>query len=148
TDPDNTFAVRLIYGPSGCGKSSLVRAGLLPRLANHVIAIYIEATSDETETRLLKGLRKHFPDLPVDLSLTESLAAIRRGRSLHGKQKVLLILDQFEQWLHAKRAEENTSLVQALRQCDGGRVQSIVMIRDDFWLAVSRFLRELEIRLV
>src|SRR5262249_29915200 len=28
TDPDNTFAVGLIYGPSGCGKSSLVKAGL------------------------------------------------------------------------------------------------------------------------
>jgi serine/threonine protein kinase len=32
TDPDNTFAVGLIYGPSGCGKSSLVKAGLLPAL--------------------------------------------------------------------------------------------------------------------
>ncbi len=43
------------------------------------------------------------------------------------------------------RNEENTELVQALRQCDGGRVQCLVMVRDDFWLAVSRFLRELEI---
>ena len=33
TDPDKTFKVGLIYGPSGCGKSSLVKAGLLPRLA-------------------------------------------------------------------------------------------------------------------
>jgi hypothetical protein len=33
TDPDDTFAVGLLYGPSGCGKSSLVKAGLLPRLA-------------------------------------------------------------------------------------------------------------------
>ena len=38
--------------------------------------------------------------------------------------------------------------MQALRQCDGGRAQCIVMVRDDFWLAVSRFLRELEVRLV
>ena len=28
-----TFTVGVIYGPSGCGKSSLVKAGLLPRLA-------------------------------------------------------------------------------------------------------------------
>ena len=33
TDADKTFRVGLIYGPSGCGKSSLVKAGLLPRLA-------------------------------------------------------------------------------------------------------------------
>src|SRR5205085_1459950 len=39
-DADSTFAVGLIYGPSGCGKSSLVKAGLLPRLSEKVIAIY------------------------------------------------------------------------------------------------------------
>src|SRR5262249_46752718 len=55
TDADSTFSVGLIYGPSGCGKSSLVKAGLLPRLAKAVTAVYIEATGEETETRLLKG---------------------------------------------------------------------------------------------
>ena len=55
TDPDKTFSVGLIYGPSGCGKSSLVKAGLLPRLARHVIAVYVEATAEETEARLLEG---------------------------------------------------------------------------------------------
>jgi eukaryotic-like serine/threonine-protein kinase len=43
-DPDLTFEVGLTYGPSGCGKSSLVKAGLLPRLAKHVLTVYIEAT--------------------------------------------------------------------------------------------------------
>src|SRR5262249_24029434 len=38
TDPDKTFSVGLIYGPSGCGKSSLVKAGLLPRLSEEVLA--------------------------------------------------------------------------------------------------------------
>src|SRR5439155_5691215 len=63
-------------------------------------------------------------------------------------KKVFIVLDQFEQWLHAKREEENTELVQALRQCDGSRVQCIVMVRDDFWMAVIRFMRDLEIRLL
>ena len=76
TDPDKTFNVGLIYGPSGCGKSSLVRAGLLPRLAKHVLTVYIEATPDQTETKLLKGLRKVCPDLPTGLGLVDSLAAI------------------------------------------------------------------------
>ncbi len=58
TDADTTFAVGLIYGPSGCGKSSQVKAGLLPRLAEHVLPVYLEAASDDTEARLLKGLRK------------------------------------------------------------------------------------------
>src|SRR5262249_62208861 len=63
-------------------------------------------------------------------------------------RKVRLVLDQVEQWLHARRAEDKTELVQALRQCDGGRVQGVVLVRDDFWLAVSRFVRELEVDLV
>src|SRR5262249_41276993 len=35
-----------------------------------------------------------------------------------------------------------------LRQCDGGRVQCVVMVRDDFWMAATRLMRELEVRLV
>ena len=74
-DPDKTFRVGLIYGPSGCGKSSLVKAGLLPRIGKLVISVYVEATPDETEVRLLKGLRKACPRLPQELGLLESLAA-------------------------------------------------------------------------
>ena len=148
TDADSTFTVGLIYGPSGCGKSSLVKAGLLPRLSADVIAVYVEATAGETEVRFLHGLRKRCAALPADLGLKETLAALRRGQGVPVGKKVLIVLDQFEQWLHAKKEEQNTALVQALRQCDGGRVQCVVMVRDDFWMAATRFMRELEVRLV
>ncbi len=147
-DPDRSFKVGLIYGPSGCGKSSLVKAGLLPRLGKHIITVYIEATPEETEARLLKGLRKVCPELPRELGLVDSLANLRRGHALPPEHKVLLMLDQFEQWLFAKRGEENTKLVSALRQCDGEQLQAVVMVRDDFWMAATRFMRELEIDLV
>ncbi len=145
-EADITFSVGLIYGPSGCGKSSLVKAGLLPRLAKSIRAVYVEATGEETEARLVKGLRRQLLDLPGNLSLIKSLAVLRQGRYLEPGQKVLLVLDQFEQWLHARRDKEDTELVRALRHCDGGRLQCIVMVRDDFWLAVSRFMQGLEIR--
>src|SRR5262249_50846151 len=74
--------------------------------------------------------------------------ALRQGRYLEAGQKVLLVLDQFEQWLHARRSQENTELVKALRQCDGGRVQGLVMVRDDFWMAATRFMASLEISLL
>jgi serine/threonine protein kinase/formylglycine-generating enzyme required for sulfatase activity len=148
TGSDNTLTVGLIYGPSGCGKSSLLKAGLLPRLAQHVIPIYMEAAAEETEGRLLKALRKHCPDLPNDLGLVESIAALRKGRGLPASAKVVLVLDQFEQWLHAKGAEDNSVLAQALRQCDGERVQCLVAVRDDFWMAASRFMRDLEVPLL
>ncbi len=147
-DPELTFKVGLICGPSGCGKSSLVKAGLLPRLGKHVLTVYIEATPEETEARLLKGLRRACPELSRGLGLVDSLAYMRRGRILRPERKVLLVLDQFEQWLHARRGEENTELIAALRQCDGEHVQAVVLVRDDFWLAASRFLRDLDIRLI
>jgi serine/threonine protein kinase/formylglycine-generating enzyme required for sulfatase activity/tetratricopeptide (TPR) repeat protein len=148
TDPDTAFKVGLIYGPSGCGKSSLVKAGLLPRLGTNVLPVYIEATSEETEARLLRGLRKACPDLPVDHTLVDSMAALRRGRVVPLREKTLLVIDQFEQWLIAQQGEDDAELVSALRQCDGEHVQAIVMVRDDFWMAATRFMRDLEIDLV
>ena len=82
------------------------------------------------------------------LGLVDSLAKLRKGRVLPPERKVLLVLDQFEQWLFARRGEENTELVAALRQCDGEHVQAVVMVRDDFWMAATRFMRDLEIRLL
>ena len=73
--------------------------------------------------------------------MVDSLAQLRRGRILTPGRKVLLVLDQFEQWLHSKRGEENTELIAALRQCDGEHLQAVVMVRDDFWMAATRFMR-------
>jgi serine/threonine protein kinase len=148
TDPDATFKVALIYGPSGCGKSSLVKAGLLPRLGMNVLAVYTEATSEDTETRLLRGMRKAYPDLPAEHTLVDAMAALRRGRVLRPGQKALLVIDQFEQWLLERRGDADTELVAALRQCDGEHVHAIVMVRDDFWMAATRFMRNLEIDLI
>jgi eukaryotic-like serine/threonine-protein kinase len=144
-DADDPFSVGLIYGPSGCGKSSLLKAGLLPRLSDRVTVVCVEATAAGTEARLLNGLRKRFPGLPAEATLPEAVAALRSG--LAGNGKVLIVLDQFEQWLHA-HPEPHTELVKALRHCDGGRVQCLVLVRDDFWLPVSRFTSELEVDLV
>src|SRR5579883_1368295 len=147
-DPDNTFAVGVLYGPSGCGKSSLVKAGLLPHLSKEVIAAYLEATAAGTETRLQHMLRKRCPALSAELSVKEMLAALRRGQCTPPDTKVLIVLDQFEQWLHANREVSNTELVQALRQSDGEHLQCILMVRDDFWMATTRLMQQLEIRLV
>src|SRR5262249_28359761 len=112
------------------------------------IAVYIETTAEATATRLLNGLRKRCLALPAQLGLKETLAALRRGQGLPVGKKVLLVLDQFEQWLHAPSNVDDADLVQGLQQCDGSRVQFLVLARYDFWLAVSRFLRDLEVDLI
>jgi formylglycine-generating enzyme required for sulfatase activity len=147
-DPRETFPVGLLYGPSGCGKSSLVRAGLLPRLASNVRVVYLEATADETEHHLQQRLQQQFFADRPPCRLAEHLAALRSGERLPPGVKLLLVLDQFEQYLHGKTDKERRGLVAALRQCDGAHVQCLLMVRDDFWLAVGRFLFELEVDLV
>ena len=144
-EPDTTFRVGVIYGPSGCGKSSLVKAGLLPRLSDPVLRVYVEATPDQTESDLLKGIRWKCPDLPPDLGLDRTLAALHDGGGLPLGRRLLLVIDQFEQWLVANLWREDTDLEKALGHCDEERVRAILMVRDDFLSATIQFMEEIGI---
>ncbi|NLX98425.1 MAG: SUMF1/EgtB/PvdO family nonheme iron enzyme [Rhodopirellula sp.] len=147
-DPEESFAVGVMYGPSGCGKSSLVRAGLLPRLSTRIHTVYVEAAADDTEARILKKLLRRYPELPKDAGLADCLAALRCGCGPAEGSKLLVVVDQFEQWLHGRGEADRRRLVEALRHCDGARLQCLLLVRDEFWLALSRFMSELEIDLV
>ena len=145
TDPAQTFSVGLIYGPSGCGKSSLLKAGIQPRLAAHVTPLYLECTPGNTELQLSSGVRRRLPELATAADLAETLVRWREESEVAPGRKLLIILDQFEQWLHAHGGEEDGALVRALRQCDGGRAECILIVRDDFWMSAIRFMRCLEV---
>ena len=56
------------------------------------------------------------------------------------------MIDQFEQWYHAKGAEPETELANALSECDGGRVQAIILVRDDYSMALHRFMAVIGVR--
>lgn len=147
-DATEAFSVGLLYGPSGCGKSSLVRAGLLPRLAPRIRVVHVEATADDTEAVLQHRIGQQLNGLNPTGKLVETLAQVRRGQGLAPDEKLLVVIDQFEQWLHGRVDRERRELLAALRQCDGSRLQCLLMVRDDFWLAVGRFMSELEVDLV
>ena len=138
--------VGVIYGPSGCGKSSLVRAGLLPILGDKFVPLIIEATSEDTEVRLLKALRQAVPGLPVGDSLVDICRRVG-DRGAGGGRRVLLVFDQFEQWLHAHPDLTQSQLLAGLRNCNGTRLQALFLVRDDFWSPLTRFMEQLEIPL-
>ena len=146
TDPDKTFRVGLLYGPSGCGKSSLLKAGVIPRLGDGCHVDLHRVNRSGYRGSAAQGARKECPDLPHDLDLLETAKALRRGQG--GRKKVLVVLDQFEQWLHARPAIEQSDLTRALRQSDGQHLQCVVSVRDDFWMAITHLMDELEIALV
>ena len=147
-EPGAAFNVGLLYGPSGCGKSSLIKAGVLPRLNSDVVSIHVDSTPQATESEILRQLRRRFKSIPPELNLTESLRGLRESAGLRSNLKIVLVLDQFEQWLHCWQTGTEAGLVSALRQCDGGNIQCVLMVRDDFWLPVSRFMRQLELGIV
>jgi len=148
SDPSATFRVGLVYGPSGCGKSSLVRAGILPRLSTNVRHVFVEAARDETELSLMRELRRTFPQLSHDLTLAEAFRELREGSCLPAGDKLVVVFDQFEQWLHDWQQNAVAQLVEALRQCDGRRVQALILVRDDFWMPATRFFQQLDVPLV
>lgn len=148
---ENRVPVGVIYGPSGSGKSSFVKAGLLPQLGDEVEAIYVEAIQatekDDTETRLAERIRKVL-SLDVDgLSLRELIRGIALGDLNPIGKKILIVLDQFEQRLSHGDDFEQTLLAKALQHCDGERIQCLLLIRDDFYLAMTRFADALELDL-
>jgi serine/threonine protein kinase/formylglycine-generating enzyme required for sulfatase activity len=149
TDPDLAFAVGLIYGPSGCGKSSFVKAGLIPQLKRSaVIPLHVEAVRENTEDRIMMQLRNRALGVGPRASLRTTLGRLRRNRGLPPGSKILIVLDQFEQWLHAHAPDmEDTELVAALRQADGEHVQVILMVRSDFWVSTTLLFQALKINL-
>ena len=144
---ENTFRVGVIYGPSGCGKSSLVKAGLIPRLSKDVLPIYLEASQSNTEDNILKLLKSKISDLPQSFKLKEVIRQIRKKRPLGQNKKLLLIVDQFEQWLYSRDLVKDSNLIQALRQVDGLAIQVILLVRDDFMFPVNRLMGLLELEI-
>jgi serine/threonine protein kinase/formylglycine-generating enzyme required for sulfatase activity len=140
-NPQKTFATGVIYGPSGCGKSSLIRAGLLPALAGGVHTVFIEASTHNTEGQLLQALKPLARNLPPDADAADACAAIRQQT----RGKIVIILDQLEQWLSRNPPEPESILVRALRQCDGSHLQALLLVRDDFSVAVARLMNAIEV---
>jgi WD40 repeat protein/DNA-binding SARP family transcriptional activator len=120
--------VLLIGGPSGIGKSSLVRAGLLPRLAaesagngrrHRVVAVRPGERPTAELVRALGG------------ELEEALARVRPG------ERIVVAVDQFEEVFspciaEAERRAFVDGLVEAAWDADG-RATILIALRADFF---------------
>lgn len=152
TQTQEAFSVGVVYGPSGCGKTSMFRAGLLPRLNDSVIPIYLEASEGDTERALSEAIANavripiqnlnELTEQDSEQDLAQKFAWLRRN----AQKKIVICIDQFEQWLFSHSSTlEDSALTQALRQCDGIHMQCVLMVRDDFWMGVSRLMQALDL---
>lgn len=147
---EEPLAVGLIYGPSGCGKTSFVRAGVIPNLPSDVQAIYVQATSHETERDLIRQIHARIGPSRDSIAGEESgeiaqiFSRLRRGK----QAKFVIFIDQFEQWLFAHPDCSRESLTHALRQCDGEFLRCVLMVRDDFWMGITRLMQAVDLAIV
>ncbi|MGH8908222.1 MAG: trypsin-like peptidase domain-containing protein [Egibacteraceae bacterium] len=131
-----------VLGPSGCGKSSLVQAGVLPRLRGGALTgsdrwgIIVARPGGDPFGQLGSS------GLPLARDLT---AAVRQWQAAHPGQRLVLVLDQFEELLVAAAQDVRgafvTQLPEALQQAQPLTV--LLVMRDDFYAPLAESAPEL-----
>jgi type II secretory pathway pseudopilin PulG len=140
-------AVLLVAGPSGCGKSSLVRAGLVPMMAEEPGWLTVAPMLPGADP--VAGLSRELAAATRTLDLDWTVAEVRRRLELKGglveladelmlaapsprPRRLLLVIDQFEELLTHTPAGERSRFVDLLRPALGGPVHVVATMRADF----------------
>ncbi|MGD9031005.1 MAG: caspase family protein, partial [Anaerolineae bacterium] len=129
-----------VLGASGTGKSSLVKAGLLPRLADAGPGWCVlppMRPTDHPVQALSSLLRENLSGVPVKLDAVNGLAQATAGwKSMNPKARLVLTVDQCEELItlcrdDARRAHFSALLAEAVRsQPDAFRL--VLTLRSDF----------------
>ncbi len=141
-NPEVICSPAVLFGPLGSGKTSYVKRGLIPSLSSRVTPVFITASATGTEEALLRSIRLHFPEVGEGASLVESISRLHDHLLRNRNIQVILIIDQFERWLQAHNPNPLHDLVRVLKRCDGQFLKSLLVVQDNFWLALNRLLHE------
>ena len=136
----------LVVGPSGCGKSSLVRAGLLPLMADEpgwwALSPMLPGTDPVTAlarelAAALKAVGTPTTVADVRRRLYGSGLAALADEVLHAapgprRHRLLLVVDQFEELLSQSATRDRVRFAELLRPAAGRPVQVVATIRPEF----------------
>ncbi|MEM9588795.1 MAG: AAA family ATPase, partial [Planctomycetota bacterium] len=165
-------SVLVLYGPSGSGKSSLLHAGVLPFLDSREIqCVTLDASELSTPESMVRqlaaatGAASHNRDFEARSvarrhesqtsglvtsstpktveTLTSYCSSLRENAAC----RTVIVLDQFEQVLNWSSEEHREQVAFAMRQADGARLRFVLVVRDEFWSAISRWMRDLDVPL-
>jgi WD40 repeat protein len=139
-------AVLLVMGPSGCGKSSLVRAGLLPRMADEpgwwtLPAFTPGVDPQATLTRELAAMARElghvrqFSEIRSELDrggildVVDEMLLATPGRR---RKRLVVVIDQLEELLTQTPADSRASFAALLGTALGGPVDIVSTVRPEF----------------
>jgi WD40 repeat protein len=139
-------AVLTVVGPSGCGKSSLVRAGVLPRIAggeewltvppivpgSDPMGNLVRAIASLVRERHIDfdvaSLRMNLQHSGLKAVATDLLVAARADSQC----KLLIVIDQFEELLTQTEPRDRAAFVETIEPTLGGPVQALATMRPEF----------------
>ena len=139
-------AILAVVGPSGCGKSSLVRAGVLPRVAGEDYWLPLPPVLPGTDPvgSLARALAAVAHEQRIEFDVTslrkdlgrDGLKAVATDLLLaaaaDSQRKLLIVIDQFEELLTQTKPDERREFVAALEPALGGPVQVLATLRPEF----------------
>lgn len=158
-----TQAILAVVGPSGCGKSSLVRAGVLPRIAGERFWLPMPPIVPGTDpvgnlARAMAAATRE-RQIPFDVRslrtdlLRDGLGAVATDLLIAAEAdnqcKLLVVVDQFEELLTQTGPAARAEFVEMLRPALGGSVQVLATLRPEFLdpLAKNPDLSKLALRI-
>ncbi|HWM59994.1 MAG TPA: TIR domain-containing protein [Pseudonocardia sp.] len=139
-------AVLLVVGPSGCGKSSLVRAGLVPRMAEEPGWWTLPAVTPGADPvgSLVRELAGALDAVGVTMTMAEAHARVAEDglvalvdELLHAaptprRRRLLVVIDQFEQLLTQTPAGQRERFAELIRPALDGPAQFVATFRPEF----------------
>lgn len=127
---NNTKSSILYFtGASGSGKSSLINAGLAPRVRSIGWEVLFVRGMGKPHTAIIEGLRKasHLFEKspPTNANLRELLTLASEERSRVGAGPLLIVMDQFEEFLLLDQGEEKEKYAEQLHELEAEPVANI-----------------------
>lgn len=129
------FRFGVLTGVSGCGKSSLLKAGLLPALAEQNRRVVVATLTDEPPLESVQKALTAQLSLRFEGNAPNLQPMLDAALQATGNAGFILILDQFEQFFTQNRTEESREpfiqeLWKAYLNADGLKI--LLSIRLDF----------------
>ena len=142
---EDSLPVSIIYGKSGAGKSSFVKAGIIPAINPAIVnLIYIESRIKKTEQRICQSISKRLGIAGDIQHLATLLETIKTNHnSKLASKKLVIVLDQFEQLLY-RHWQSDCWFEDAFKLADGINIHFLLVVRDDFWVSISRLMNKID----